>query len=86
MYEIRDQFNSVKPKEKDLDQTYKQVINKTYLLGIVNYSSVLVANHSKRRSFFESSLFLIISNRSCIIPNFEQFERKKFSLKILRKL
>ena len=51
VHEIRDQFNCGKPKEKDLDQSYKQVINKTYLLGIVNYSSVLVANHSKRHTF-----------------------------------
>jgi len=48
---LRDQFNYVKPKEKDLDQSYKQVINKTYILGIVNYSSVSVANHSKRHPF-----------------------------------
>lgn len=50
-----EQFNCVKAKEKDLDQNYKQIINKTYLLGIVNYSSVLVANHSKRHPFLNSS-------------------------------
>ena len=49
--EIRDQFNYVKPKKKDLDLSYKQIINKTYLFGIVNYFSILVANHSKRHSF-----------------------------------